>query len=418
MRITTSHATAVLVLALGLAACGQSRDEQTQPYADVVPDAQAILLEADPAAPAAAQDAALGDDPTLLTTAQDDLVAVKARVAALNAGLRLVLERVGEIMATEGHELPGGAKVWGPAVRCVEPGAGGACLATASLRLVVRLRDERAGGFALEARPAASADDGAFRPVFAGWLVRGELPRRGFGRVFANFENLKEAAGAWDGAAGFKGEGHLAAGFAAGPVAKAGRYRLDRFTRDVTAHPPVTAAFAGFRTADGLVRARAVGLGDLDRSAANPEFGAWHAVHAPGLPARAFSIVSNFTTPDGVVGDVSPAGTLTNYWFGRACYAPGALAAPQYKEWFLCPRTSDPRRCIADAAGAGTKVAGTVATWQASACHLTVEPEPVRPPGVAPGGPGDDVPEPGEDRSGFAPPAAPPDARVVEPSPP
>lgn len=408
MRKTT-HLAALAALALGLAACG-GKSAKSDPYSEIVPDAAAVTLEAQPASAAGALQAQAApiQDPALLTSSVDDLQQVKDRVAHLNADLHKVLDRLEDVMATDGHELPGQVKVWGPAIRCVEPGTG-ACVAQASLRLVVRLVNDRRGGFVLEARDAASTSDADFKPVVAGWLLRAEHARRGVGRLWVNFENLRAAA------PGFLGQGYLGAGFAAGPYAKAARYRMIGFTRDPARHAPVTVAFAGWRSAAGVLRARAVGVGDYDTAGPANELGAWRAIYHPVLGGIAFSVISNFhpvAAPSTTVGDV-PAGY---YWFGRSCYASGSTT-PEFKEWLLCPTAEGPRACVADA-GAGRQVVIGSGTWAGTSCFTALEPDAVKAPaGIPSGNPLDDSGEDAETDSGLAPQAA-PDPQVVETTPP
>jgi hypothetical protein len=404
---------AAAALALALAACGTSKKSDN--YSALVPDAAAITLETPSttggSAQITAQAAAPQDPAAVLTTAGDDLGQVKARAAELNAAIHKIFDRLEEVMASGGDELPGHVKVWGPAVRCVEPGTSG-CLAQATLRLrVVEGANDHAGGFTLDARPVSSTDEGAFRPVVAGWLVRGAHERRGVGKVWVNFENLKAAAGAWNGTSGFKGEGYLAAGFAAGPFEKAARYRMLGFTRDSTQHAPVTAAFAGWRSPTGVLRARAVGIGNWDTAGSADELGAWRAVYHPTYGGIAFSAISNYhplAAPGTVVGDVPTVGAIDHYWFSRACYAAGSTT-PAYKEWFYCPTTQGPRACVIAQAGAGTPVITTgAADWQHTTCYSAVEPDAVKAPSLAPlGNPLDDSAEDAETASGVAPQSAP-----------
>jgi hypothetical protein len=402
----------ILAAALALAACGKSNKSDN--YSALVPDAAAITLETPSSTGGSAQLTALvappQDPATVLTTAGDDLGKVKTEAAHLNAAIHKIFDRLEDLMASGGKELPGHVKVWGPAVRCVEPDTSG-CLAEATLRLRVALgANDHAGGFVLDARPVSSTDEGAFKPVVAGWIVRGALERRGVGKVWVNFENLKAAAGA-----GFKGEGYLAAGFAAGPFEKAARYRMLGFTRDPALHAPVTAAFAGWRSPTGVLRARAIGIGNYDTAGGADELGAWRAVYHPTYGGIAFSAISNYhplSAPATVVGDVPTVGAIDHYWFGRTCYAAGSTT-PQYKEWFFCPTTQGPRACIIAQAGAGTPViTAGAADWQHTTCFSAVEPDAVKAPALAPAGDQlDDSAEDAEVTSGLTPQDAPaPDA--------
>lgn len=408
------------LLALALSACG--KNDETDPYLAAIPDAAGLSLELQggaseglaltagaeaAAAPAAAAPA------TPVTP--DDLADARARVRALNEAVRAVFARVEEIAAAGGHELPGGVKIYGPSDRCVEPGDGGTCLAAANLRLAVRRHAGALASFALEARSVDSALESDFKPVLAGYLVRGPAERRGRGKLWVNHENLAAAA------PGFKGEGYLVAGFASGPVARAVTYRMLGFTRDPAAHAPVTAAFTGFRNPMGTARVRVAALGDFDPAGTDLELGLGRLVYDPAVGGRAFGIVTNWVdrsatpTPHGDV----PAG---HYWFGRSCYAPGQTT-PAFKEWFLCAAGEGPAACLAPLGGwldaEGTQVAGdAAATWK-STCALSAEGPELGPPAGPPSDdPSDDAAEPGQDGTGLAPEPPPSDPANPDLTPP
>lgn len=398
------------ILALALSACDKTADDD--PYLDAIPDAAGLALEIQGgtaeglalSAEAAPQAVVAVASATPVTN--DDLADARAKIRALNEAVRAVFQRVGEIAASGGVELPDGVKVYGPADRCVEPGPA-SCLASANLRLGIRRHSDTVASFLLQARPVGSTLEEDFAPVLAGYLVRGAVPRRGTGRLFVNLENLAAAAGA-----GFKGEGVLAAGFASGPVARALTFRMVGFTRDPALHPAITAAFSGYRTATGTARVRVAGLADLDPSGPDRELGLGRVVYNPQLGGRAYAIVANWldrsTVPATPHGDV-PAG---QYWFGRSCYLPGATL-PAFKEWFLCPVGQGPHECVSALPGGwvgaeGTQVAGDVdARWD-NTCARAVEPPEMEPPVGAPGdGPDDDSPEAGQGGTGLEPPTAP-----------
>ncbi len=417
MTITTSTARiAAGALAFALSACGAS--DKTDPYLDAIPDAAALTIDAQAAAPAAA-----AIDPAPVSSLQNDLAVVHEKAEAMNAALRDVFARLEELTATGGREMPNGVKMWGPAIRCVQKDGAGACVANgeASLRLIVRRYTDHAADFAVQARDAASVDEGDFKAVLAGYLIRGEVARRGAGKLWVNFQNLKGAA------PGFLGQGYLAAGFAAGPVAKAVTYRMLTFTRDPALHAPVTAAFAAWKNAAGLVRARVADFADLDKSGAALELGFWRAVWAPLAGGRAFTVVTDWNDRGTPTGDV-PAG---KYWFARACYAPGQTA-PEYKEWFLCDRLASglpnpPVACVVANAGAGAKEPGVgsdaITTWQETSCFWdpaqhggSPEPEGLRPPGMAPlDHADDDRDEDGEANVGLMPEPCPTTVSTMSP---
>ncbi len=421
----TTKTLAALALAVALAACG-AKDE-ADPYLAAIPELAALTLDTSAAAPAGAVMAAV--DPTPVSSLQDDLAVVHRKAQAMNDALRGVFARLEEVASSGGQELPNGVKVYGPAVRCVQPDGAGGCvpLGQASLRLVVKRHTDAVASFIVQARGAASTNDAEFKPVLAGYLMRGMMARRGAGRLWVNHVNLKAVA------AGFEGTGYLAAGFAAGPVAKAITYRMLDFTRDPALHEAVTAAFTGWRNGAGIVRARVAGLADLDKTGAAKELGFWRAVWAPALGGRAFTVVTNHDDngplPGGsIVGDVAPAGTLDRYWFARACYAPGQTA-PSYKEWFSCDRATTPFQCVTFASGQGAVDPGvptSFSSWQETTCYWNAglrgeaEPQELRPPGLAPGDANDDREEDGAAHVGLMPESCPTtvDATNPDPTPP
>jgi hypothetical protein len=420
MRTTTSVGAGLLALALSACQGTEERD----PYLDGIPDAEGLALElqggaaeglalaAKPAGAAAVAEAAA------TPVVNDDLAAAREKLRALNEAVRAVFARVAEVAAAGGRELPGGAKVYGPADRCVEPGEGGACLASANLRLTVRRLEPNLFAFALEARPVGATLEADFALVLAGHLRRAEIARRGQGRLWVSFPSLRAAAGD-----GFRGQGFLAAGFASGPVARSATYRMLGFTRDPAVHPPVTGAFTGFRTPAGVTRVRVVGLADLDPAGTDLELGIGRVVVHPSLGARAYGVVADWldlgADPPAPRGDV-PAG---QYWFSRACYGPGQ-PLPAYKEWFLCPLAQGPVACLVAQGGTwadavGQQVAGDPGDTWASTCALDPEPPELLPPPGPPGdGPHDAGPEEGHGRTGLSPDPCPADPTAPEPFPP
>jgi hypothetical protein len=350
------------LLALALAACGQKT--KTDPYLAAVPDAAAITIDTAPGAVAAGTAIV---DPIQVTTFGDDLAVVHAKAKALNDGVRAVFAKVESVASSGGTELPRHVKLYGPATRCVEPDGSGGCTASATLRLVVKLFSDTKSGFLLQVQNQL----GTWDPVLAGYLLHGTLARRGAGRLWVNLENLAAAA------PGYRGQGYLAAGFAAGPVAKRAGYLMVGFTPDTQEHDPVNAAFRMWKNQLGTVRARVAGIGDLDKTTAADELGFWRGVWNPALGGRSFTVITNFdangAVAGGITGDVPPVGTLQGYWFGRACYAPGSTDA-KFKEWWLCDRSvtdqSTPASCVAHAPAASHEIVidKTSAGGWAAAC--------------------------------------------------
>ena len=396
-------------LALALAAC--SEKSKTDPYLQNMPDAAALTLESSASAPAAAVTGVVAD-PVPATTLVDDLALVHQKAEAMNEAIRDVFAHVSALTSSGGTELPGGVKQWGPAVRCVEPDGAGGCVAGGEAKLVLRARrwTDNLGDFVVLATSVAGS---TFEPVVAGYLIRGPMDHRGAGKLWVNHPNLHDAA------PGFKGTGYLAAGFAAGPVAKRATYRLLNFSRDPAVHPPVTAAFTGWKSATGVVRARVAGVGELYANPgggadAGPELGLWRAVWAPTFGGRAFTVIAG--------GDV----TAGKYWFARACY-PAGQSTPSYKEWFECTAGDAPAACVIAASLVAGSHQGTVdpnvptafSHWSETTCwwdaaRLGAEPDDLSPPSLEPRDQNDDRDEDGADHAGLLPEACPSTASAVQ----
>ncbi|HSN90153.1 MAG TPA: hypothetical protein VLS93_02900 [Anaeromyxobacteraceae bacterium] len=389
------------VLVLALSACGATQDE----FASALPDYAGLSLDVqggDPAALTVRSTAAVADADVPGT----DLASARESIGALNGAVRAFLEQVAAVARGEGRDAPDGARVYGPADRCVETPDG--CVA-ATFVLAVRRQAENEFAWVLAARPAGSA--GEFLPVAGGRIVRGAAPHRGLGQVAFNLDNLKAVVPA------YAGQGHLLAGFANGEQAKALRYRLVGFTPDAAAFEPVTAAFFGYRTAAGLARVRVARIDDYvapedPMVTSTDELGFLHASFHPDVGGRVFAVVTNF--PDGqggFSGDVPGVPANGWYYFGRACTDTAGVVL--FKQWFHCPRRDelgDPRGpawCVLSGAGtAYPPVVGT-GTWAESCPDLPADlEEPVDPPADDPSGGSD---EPGTSGAGLPepPPASP-----------
>jgi hypothetical protein len=398
-------------LALALAACGEKA--KPDPYLQNIPDAAALTIDTSASASASLTAvAAAAVDPSTIPSggsAGNDLAVVHQKAQQLNEAVRHVFAQIDALTASGGQVLTGNVKQWGPAVRCVEPDGAGGCVADGQAKLVLRARrwTDHLGDFVVLAT-SVSGTNADYRPVLAGYLIRGAMDRRGAGKLWVNQENLHEAA------PGFKGRGYAAAGFAAGPVAKRVTFRMLTFTRDVTdpaGHPVITAAFTAWKNGAGVVRARVAAFANLDLDTAAQELGIWRAVWAASAGGRAYTVVTDARNPNAggaVTGDVDPA----RYWFARACYAAGATT-PSYKEWFSCDKLvaglpNPPRACVLANAGHGTVdplVPSSFTTWQQTTCYVdpSVEPDELRPPTIEPRDADDDRDEDGADHAGLMP---------------
>jgi hypothetical protein len=394
------HTIGVAALALTLSACGGAAGSGSSASSvQDVPDTQSLILEvpggtteALTTSSAAALEQSAEAAPAAVPTTGDDLAAAREKVASVNAAIRSFVGQIEAVAATAGVPAPGSVTVYGPVDRCV---VASPCdeSGEASLKLTIRRAYGSTWAFVLEAAPVGTE---SFKPVAAGWMHRGQVIRRGSGRIALNLEALRAAAPA------YTGQGYLLGGFSSGPVAKSLTYVLtgpagSGFTPDPSRWPAANAAFRGFKTAAGVTRVRVAGLEDLYRDAASDtgdELGFASVVYEPSVGGRAYAIVKNYTL-DGATyqGDVPTAGTNDHYFLGRACYGPGQTT-PAFKEWFYCAHGVRPAVCIGEAGGVGTPDPGTAGTaWTESCPTLASEFDA---PATEPTGASDTSPEQGE----------------------
>jgi hypothetical protein len=379
--MTTTRLLGAGALALALAACGQ---QHAQDFAGATPDAAGLSLELAGGAPegltASVAPASAVAGPQALVAAPaaaDELGEARAALRALNGEVARVLDQVQAAVQAGGVPLAGEAQAYGPAVRCVQHDASGACTAQASLLLTVKHHYGAVFSWVLAARDAASTSEADFRPVLAGWMQRGVLPHRGRGRAAFNLENLRLAAPA------YTGRGYLLAGFAHDGLAESLAYRLVGFTPDAAAHAPVTAGFVGHRTPAGLTRVRVVRFADVvagGNTAFPDEVELAHLGWQAGLGGRGYLVVSNWFDASATLhGDVPYTAVGTDhYYFGRGCWGP--LGALRVKEWRYCARGLGPAACLLTAPIA---VEPSGAAWATDCTGFAAE-EPL-PGDVSPG---------------------------------
>jgi hypothetical protein len=433
MKTRTGMFVGGALLALSLAACGQKSDT----FDGATPDVAGLTLEVQGGAaeglPAASM-AAPGDLQAATIAAPpsdgDDLATIRGELRHLNGEVRRVMEKVEEAVAAGGAPAVGDRMIYGPADRCVVPGATATdpCVASANFVLGVKHEREHLFSWLLQARPTGSTDNGAFKSVAAGWMARGGQLHRGVGRLALNLKNLKAVT------PGYLGDGYLLAGFANGGQAKSLRFLAVEFTPDGV-RPPLSAAFVGWKNAAGLRRVRVATpqevLAPATGADMGPELLLARAAWLPGVAGRTYAIVTNWQKLDRTVmppvptgpvyGDVPGATPTSNYYLGRACYAPASPGAPltlKFKEWFSCDRPESPAACILRQGGAGTVVfpaAPTTLTWAAD-CRLPNEPTELSDPGDDADHPEHDGDEPGMMGPGMqSPPAAPGNPGDVSP---
>jgi hypothetical protein len=410
------HTIGAAAFALAISACGGAvGSDSSASNVDNVPDASSLSLEvpgsttSQSSASAALESAAAA--PADVPTTGDDLAAAREKVAAVNAAIAGFIGQVEAVAATDGVPAPGSVTVYGPVDRCVVASPCDAS-GTASLKLTVARAYGSTWAFALQAAPVGTE---SFKPVAAGWMHRGQVIRRGSGRIAFNLENLRAAAPA------YPGQGYLLGGFSSGPVVKSLTYVLtgpagSGFTPDPSRWPATNAAYRGFKTAAGVSRVRVAGLKDLYKDAASDtgdELGFGSVVYEPSVGGRAYAIVKNYTL-DGVTyqGDVPTAGTNDHYFLGRACYGPGQTT-PAFKEWFYCAHGVRPAVCVSQAGGVGTPDPSTTGTSWTESCPVLASEFDA--PATEPTDAGDTSALQGEPSAGVTPEDPPADVSDTEP---
>lgn len=382
---------AVAVMGVLAAGCGSKDGSEAGDALDNVPEAEALTLELTGTAADAGQIEVTSQAAAVAwPTTQDDLVAARDQVRAVNTAIRKVFELVGGTALVAGPPGPGRSRWYGPYEACAvdtSPCPEGAS-AVFSLWVGASLVPAHGYEFVLVAK-APGAADAAYDAVLAGWMRRGAVRHRGVGRIWMNLENLRAAAPT------FPGAGHLYAGFGAGRVAKSETLILSGFTPDAAGWAPATVALRGYRTEAGTRRVRVATVEDYLAGDEGDELGLAHLAYDPDLGGRAYGVV--------VDGDVAAG----SYYLGRSCYAAGAPEAPVYKEWFFCDAGQGPAACISAAGGAGTPADGFSGTW--AGCPSTIPETPAfAPPAAEPADP-TAIPAalPGEDGAGITPEEAP-----------
>lgn len=268
---------------------------QAESYVDALPDADGLMLEVTGDASELAQKASAdGVTVSAVDNVPEAVALARDGVRRVNATVRALMERVQAFKdANAPVEIAEGVHRYGPAD---EDGV--------TYRLFVRRLEEDAFGWRLEAKPVGAADDVYVR-VLGGAVRRPEENlRRGVLGV-----NLDHLASVKD---GFAGQGVLLAGFAVREQGKTLSYRLNQFTPDVAAHPPLTAMFVGHRRFDtGASAVRLSTRRDFDAIPDGTQLPEWVRIRArwtPDVGGHAGLLVTHGDVPQGEA------------YLGRACW--------------------------------------------------------------------------------------------------
>jgi hypothetical protein len=328
-KLTKASLTLAALLA---AACGSNTS--TEQLGAAVPDAAGLSLEATGAASESASleaSAALTADthsPALTASGLDYLPAIRAAIHDLNQGVQQFFAPIAQLLTTQGQDIVvGESKSFGP----LDQGG-------VTYLLTVKHLGPQRFAWKLEGKPTGAAADVAFTGLAVGTVFHAaaDAIHRGRGQIGIDLDAFKTVK------PGFAGQGklygaysHYDVGASAGASAVAGEsktlvYVLRDFTLDASAHPPVSAAFVGHKTAAGVRAVRVLYYGDLPQFVGNPDHAELllgRARYNPGVGGRADALVTGGDVPNGelIYGaecwDGSENLTWQKVW---VCTGPGA----------------------------------------------------------------------------------------------
>jgi hypothetical protein len=319
-----------LAAATLLAACGSS-NTTPDALAAAVPDFAGISLEA---TGAASESATLTVSPGLAATATADagsapsglefLPVIRQGIHDLNQAVQQDFAPIAQLISTQGKDIAvGQSKQYGP----MDQGG-------VTYLLTVKRFGNHRFAWKLEGKPAGAAATVAFTQLAVGTLFHSDndMVHRGRGQIGFDLDAFKTVS------PGFLGQGKLYGAYSnyddTDPTGLAGDaktlvYVLHDFSVDTTAHPPISAAFVGHKTRDGVRDARVLYYGDLPQFVGNPDHAELllgRARFTPGVGGRADALVSGGDVPSGEViygaecWDKSEALSWQKVW---ACTGPG-----------------------------------------------------------------------------------------------
>ncbi|HXX32649.1 MAG TPA: hypothetical protein VEJ89_18240 [Myxococcaceae bacterium] len=297
----------LLALALPLAAACGSNTSSTDQLQASVPDSTALTLEA---TGAASEDASLVSDGSAAAALRigpassadtasglEFLPAIRTAIQDLNQGVKQFFDPIGQIIATQGTQIAvGSAETFGPQDKD----------GVTYLLTVKRFAPNRYA-WKLEGKTTGAAADVAYTLLAVGTVFHADtdMAHRGRGQIGIDLDAFKVVK------PGFMGQGKLYGAYSnydsTDPSGVAGDaktlvYVLQNFSSDTTAHAPVSAAFAGFKSRAGVRSVRVLYYGDLPEFVGNPDHAELllgRARFNPGVGGRADALVTGGDVPNG-----------------------------------------------------------------------------------------------------------------------
>ncbi len=324
-----TRSTLLLAALATLAACSGASTKKDA-YAAATPDVQGLTLELQ----SAAAEGALAPEPAAATP-QNDLLAARAVIQELNAGVRAFVDQIRAVVDAGGGAPGVGEQMrYGPADRCVV-GTDPATCDKATFLVTVTHEHDNLFSWKLDAWPVGAAETAA-QVVARGWIATGDVAHRGVGKLGLDLDALHAVVAA------YPGQGKLLGAFASGRMGKVLTYRLYGFTPDPAVHGPAWLVLAGFRNdVTGTRRVRLATLADVVTTPTDtgPELVLAHMAWNPLVGGRSFAITTNWEDPArGITapqGDVPGTPWNEHYYFTRSCYA-AQDASLLFKQTFLC----------------------------------------------------------------------------------
>lgn len=302
MRLSKTFPLAAIAV---LAACGSSNTSSSgDALAAAVPDVPGISLEA---TGAASEDATLSSNVSAVSVTADGgaasglefLPVIRQGIHDLNQGVQTFFAPIAQLISTQGTDIVvGTSKSYGP----MDQGG------VTYLLTVKRFAPNRYA-WKLEGKTTGAAADVALTTLAVGTLFHagGDQVHRGRGQIGIDLDAFATVS------VGFQGQGKLYGAYSNYDVtdasgvagdAKTLVYVLKDFSIDITAHPPISAAFVGHKTLAGVRDARVLYYGDLPQFVGSPdkaELLLGRARFNPGVGGRADALVTGGDVPNGEV---------------------------------------------------------------------------------------------------------------------
>ncbi len=300
-----------------VAGCGSNTNSSatSDPLAAAVPDVPGISLEA---TGAASEDATLSSDASATDAGSsapsglEFLPVIRQGIHDLNQAVQQDFAPIAQLISTQGTDIVvGQSKSYGPVVQN-----------GVSFFLTVKRYGTHQYAWKLEGKTAGAAANVALTTLAAGTLFHADndMVHRGRGQIGFDLDAFKTVS------PGFWGQGKLYCAYSnyaltatpvAGAAADAGAsstglagdaktlvYVLKDFSIDASVHPPISAAFVGHKTLDGVRAARVLYYGQMPEFGGNPnlaELLLGRARFEPMVGGRADALVSGGNVPNNEV---------------------------------------------------------------------------------------------------------------------